>query len=292
MDERFPLHKNGVLLLLTFSAIYGISLVYYKNSIRPVVYCAAVIAYILFFLHLRLMDEFKDFSLDSKYKPWRPVQRGLVSLKELGFVMIPVIALELILAAFTGFSGLIWMFSAVVYSFLMWKEFFAGKFLSRHIYLYAITHGVVIIPLTCFAVAAAARPDYGMNYVVLNAAVFCTSFSYEIARKVKRPQEEQKGVETYTSASGENAPVAILIVLNIIMGAAGYLIAASTARPVFFGMFFFLLAIAYITGVVIYITGKKKLKKGVFIESLTGACILSYSIALNIMWIFPAAVSK
>ena len=41
------------------------------------------------FLMVRIVDEFKDYEEDSKYRPYRPVPRGLVTLKELklsGFI--------------------------------------------------------------------------------------------------------------------------------------------------------------------------------------------------------------
>ena len=40
----------------------------------------------VFFLQLRIADEFKDFAEDSRFRPYRPVPRGLVTLTELGWV--------------------------------------------------------------------------------------------------------------------------------------------------------------------------------------------------------------
>src|SRR5262249_4792247 len=40
----------------------------------------------LFFLQLRIADEFKDFEEDSRYRPYRAVPRGLVTLRELGWL--------------------------------------------------------------------------------------------------------------------------------------------------------------------------------------------------------------
>ena len=277
MKERFPLQKNGVLLLLIFSAIYTGTTHYFKY----VTFIAGAAAYVLFALHLRLMDEFKDFKADSEYRPYRPVQRGLVTLKELGLVMAVLIAIELILSALTGFLGFIFFTAAILYSFLMWKEFFIGKFLGRHMYLYALSHGVVTIPLTCFAMLAALGlnelSDWGFfisGTVIINIIVFCATFSFEIARKIKRKEEEVDGIETYTSHSGEVMPVILLIILNCIMG----ILAVQ-----FGGVFFMVLTVAYAVGAILYVLKRNMFKKGEFMEILTGAYVLVYFIALNVI---------
>ena len=46
----------------------------------------AFVTALLFFLQLRIADEFKDFEDDARYRPYRPVPRGLVTLRELGVV--------------------------------------------------------------------------------------------------------------------------------------------------------------------------------------------------------------
>ena len=46
----------------------------------------AFVTCFLFFLQLRIADEFKDFEEDTRYRPYRPVPRGLVTLRELGWI--------------------------------------------------------------------------------------------------------------------------------------------------------------------------------------------------------------
>ena len=55
----------------------------------------------LFFLQLRIADEFKDFEEDSRYRPYRPVPRGLVRLRELGWLGAAAACLQLA----TGAAG-------------------------------------------------------------------------------------------------------------------------------------------------------------------------------------------
>ena len=53
---------------------------------------------LLFFLQLRIADEFKDFEDDARYRPYRPVPRGLVTLRELAWVGVGAAAIQLALA--------------------------------------------------------------------------------------------------------------------------------------------------------------------------------------------------
>jgi len=46
-------------------------------------FAAAFATVLLFFLQLRIADEFKDYEEDRRCRPHRPVPRGLVSLGEL-----------------------------------------------------------------------------------------------------------------------------------------------------------------------------------------------------------------
>ena len=58
----------------------------------------AFVTCLIFFLQLRIADEFKDFEEDSRYRPYRPVPRGLVTLRELAMLFVLGAALQLILA--------------------------------------------------------------------------------------------------------------------------------------------------------------------------------------------------
>ena len=84
--ERFPVVAHGVLI-----AAFSFSAVSFSRLLRgdvtlpsPATAATAFVTAFLFFLQLRLADEFKDFEEDSRYRPYRPVPRGLVTLRELG----------------------------------------------------------------------------------------------------------------------------------------------------------------------------------------------------------------
>src|SRR5262249_52383299 len=97
--ERFPLLGHGLLI-----AAFSFSAVCFSRLLRAEAgwpgWPAAVVAFLtsfLFFLQLRIADEFKDFDEDSRYRPYRPVPRGLVSLYELGWVGVGAAVVQLAL---------------------------------------------------------------------------------------------------------------------------------------------------------------------------------------------------
>ena len=97
LNERFPLGKNSFFVLIfTLSGYIYTSLLYNSKIINPFfikrikvsMYFYRIIPLFIiifmFFLQLRITDEFKDYEEDLKYRAYRPVQRGIISLKTLG----------------------------------------------------------------------------------------------------------------------------------------------------------------------------------------------------------------
>ena len=84
--ERFPILAHGILIAsFSFSAVCFSSLLRGQTELPRLssIFVAFVTAF-LFFLQLRIADEFKDFEEDARYRPYRAVPRGLVTLRELG----------------------------------------------------------------------------------------------------------------------------------------------------------------------------------------------------------------
>ena len=88
--ERFPLAGHGPLV-----AAFSASAVCFSSLLRghlaapsPLALIAAFLTSLVFFLQLRIADEFKDFAEDARLRPYRPVPRGLVTLRELAWVAV------------------------------------------------------------------------------------------------------------------------------------------------------------------------------------------------------------
>src|SRR5207302_5539728 len=119
--ERFPILAHGLLIAaFSFSAVCFSSLLR-GQTVMPSGATAAVAfgTALLFFLQLRIADEFKDFEEDSRYRPYRPVPRGLVNLRELGVLGLLAALVQLGLALYLQPSlvlllALVWTYLALM----------------------------------------------------------------------------------------------------------------------------------------------------------------------------------
>ena len=173
LNERFPLGKNSFFVLIfTLSGYIYTGLLYNSKIIKPIlskevnrvallwdkeIYKVPIIWYkflplfiiiFMFFFQLRITDEFKDYEEDLKYRPYRPVQRGIISLKALGKIGIATIIIQIILAHVINPKLIYFMLLVWVYMFLMTKEFFIKNWLTERILIYALSHVVIMIFIT------------------------------------------------------------------------------------------------------------------------------------------------
>jgi 4-hydroxybenzoate polyprenyltransferase len=192
----------------------------------------AFLTALLFFLQLRIADEFKDFEDDSRYRPYRAVPRGLVTLAELARIGLAAGAIQLALAlwlspALLPFLLLVWGYMA-----LMTKEFFVPAWLKAHPVLYLVSH-MAIMPLidlyatACDWRAASAPAPPGLVWFLIVS--FCNGVVIEVGRKLRAPEQEEEGVETYTALWGRKAAPAVWVTA-IVATAAAALMAARVIR--------------------------------------------------------------
>ena len=146
--ERFPLASH-VPLVAAFSA----SAVCFSSLLRghyaaptAAALGVAFLTSLLFFLQLRIADEFKDFEEDSRFRPYRPVPRGLVTLRELAWLGAAAAGVQLALAFWLE-PSLVWLLIATwLYLTLMTREFFVRRWLKKHPVVYMTSH-MLILPL-------------------------------------------------------------------------------------------------------------------------------------------------
>jgi 4-hydroxybenzoate polyprenyltransferase len=155
--ERFPLFKHG-LLILVFSggeAVFG-ALVRGVAPDWKAVAVAAIVC-LLLFAQLRIADEHKDHEDDSRWRPERPVPRGLVSLSELRLVAVLGAAIQV--AATLWLDPRLIPILLIVWGWmaLMSVEFFAPRWLKARPITYVVSHMAVMPLIAFFAVACGAR---------------------------------------------------------------------------------------------------------------------------------------
>jgi len=219
--ERFPvLAHGGLIAAFSFSAV---SFSFLLRGGRTVPSAASLLtafatAFILF-LQLRITDEFKDFDEDSRYRPYRPVPRGLVKLRELAFVGAAGALVQLGLALWLSPRLTLLLLLTWGYLALMTREFFVRDWIRERPITYLWTH-MLIIPLAdlyataCDWQGASASPPAGLFWFI--AVSFFNGVSLELGRKIRAPGDEEEGVRTYSRLWGQrNAALAWLAALSV-----------------------------------------------------------------------------
>lgn len=202
ISERFPLgsHLPMIASFVAANALFGTTLngsAFYSAARM----CLGFIVAFSFFLRLRLFDEIKDYETDLIVNPTRPLARGLIKVSEvkialallcLGELLI-VVALSPQLAA----SHLLGM----LYSFLMYREFFIGSLIRPHLTTYAVLHTVVssFIGATVISVVTNLPIwNFSSSLLWLLLANWGYFNLFEFARKTFAPSEERNNVESYS----------------------------------------------------------------------------------------------
>lgn len=209
--ERFPLVKHGLLILIFSGAAvgYGANLTDTLPMFSSA--CVAFLSTFGFFWQMRVADEFKDLADDVQYRPYRPVPRGLVSLRELAILGLISAIIQASLALWLepdllGFLICIW-----AYFGLMCKEFFVRDWLKAHPVAYVLSHMVIVPLIGGYAVAAQTIPNAEtLNFSSLFPfliACFCNGLVIELGRKIRLPAGEEPGVETYSALWGLSVAV-------------------------------------------------------------------------------------
>ena len=142
--ERFPLLAHGPLIAaFSASAVSYSALLQGHHRVAILSLVVAFVVSLASFLLLRIADEFKDAEEDLRFRPYRPVPRGLVTLKELGAIGVGLAILQFTLAITIGWMLVGLLVVTWVYFLLMSKEFFARKWLKERPVIYLFSHMLI-----------------------------------------------------------------------------------------------------------------------------------------------------
>jgi 4-hydroxybenzoate polyprenyltransferase len=238
--ERFPLLAHGPLILA-----FSFSAACFSRQLRgghawpaPSSLAVAFLTCLLFFLGLRIADEFKDQEDDARYRPYRPVPRGLVTLRQLGWVGAGAGLIQFALALWLAPPLLVLLLAGWAYLALMSVEFFARQWLKARPITYLWSH-MFIMPLVdlyataCDWVPAGLRlPPPGLPWFLV--ASFFNGVVVELGRKIRAPTEEETGVQTYSFLWGRRRAVLAWLAMMSTTGGCAALAAARIqfVRPV------------------------------------------------------------
>lgn len=230
--ERFPLIPYIVL-----AAVFAWSALTYSSLLRgaqaavePLIWLAAGASALLVFAQMRALDEIKDFTDDSRYRPYRAVPRGLVTLGEMRAITAAAAVLQLAIALAID-ARLVWLVVGVwAYLALMTAEFFAREWLKARPLAYLATHvplaGAIAFYLTAFDWLTADTAPAPALALFCVASIMATAM-LEIGRKIRAPRDEELGVVTYSAAWGRGTSVAAWLAAFALMLLSGGLAAGA-----------------------------------------------------------------
>ena len=334
LNERFPLGKNSFFVLIfTLSGYIFTGLLYNSKIIKPTLskevnrvllfwdkeidkvpiiwykFLPLFIIIFMFFFQLRITDEFKDYEEDLKYRPYRPVQRGVISLKALGKIGIATIIIQIILAHVINPKLIYFMLLVWIYMFLMTKEFFIKNWLTERILIYALSHVVIMIFITLVIVKGTGYileshfletlylsvEKYGKNIFMGLIPLFTLNYLngivLEIGRKTRRADEEEHGVQTYSKLWGKKKAA---VILSLLFAVEYFLVilGLSYTYEKYFLFSGLVLLIILIISIYFMIKFLKKDLSGKIVESVSGLWIVFSSMGLGLLPYFVFSLIK
>ena len=173
-SERFPLKKTVPLLAVFSAASICVSA---QLAGRPLpgwdgFLAGFVIAMVLFF-QMRVCDEWKDAEDDRRYRPSRPIPRGLIrqsTILALGAATLPIAALAAWLwhPPVLLLLGMVWIWLTA-----MTLEFGAPEWLKARPILYLVSH-MAIMPLIDLTLTGIEwMPGSGASHGLYSACRWC-----------------------------------------------------------------------------------------------------------------------
>ncbi|MCL2019516.1 MAG: UbiA family prenyltransferase [Oscillospiraceae bacterium] len=224
--ERFPL--AGYIPLM---ATFGFSSLSYSLHLRnadaalsdisiPQMITAIVVT-LFWFMLLRIADEHKDFEEDMQFRPYRPVQRGLITLKELRIFGAVLVLLMVALSIWVDLRLLWLLLLGFVWLAFMSLEFGIPKWLKAHPTIYLISHMLIMPFIDLYATAVEWLPSGGVfsfGIVLYMISSFCDGTVVEVGRKLRAPENEEYGVDTYTHIWGAKKAMVVWMICMTISG--------------------------------------------------------------------------
>lgn len=169
-----------------------------------------------FYFKLRLYDEVKDFELDQVINPTRPLPRGLLNHRDMYLGMVICILLEASIFATQGQDSFKSIVITILYSLIMYKEFFIKEKIRPHLTTYAILHTIVTSFLSIAIFSFLSKESFIRLIVTKECLYFALAnwllFNiFEFGRKTFAISEERQNVDTYSSLFGKTGAVILVI---------------------------------------------------------------------------------
>lgn len=178
----------------------------------------------LVFIQMRLGDELKDFENDKIINPTRPLPRGLLTTHEVhrnlvGLLVVLIVG-GILIGVLKNWTGGLVFTACPIFAWLMFKEFYVGKRLSKEPMLYALTHQVIVFPLFGWF-GLTLEPSLISNpfFIGWLMANFGVSFTFEICRKLDPNAHKLAGTYAHHYGRGKTVFFTSIFMLYTLVGA-------------------------------------------------------------------------
>ena len=287
--ERFPVFKHGALIVAFGASAVCLSALLRGGAPDPWAVVVAVLVLFGLFFQLRVADEHKDNEEDTRFRPERPVPRGLVSLAELRGVAIGVAVAQVALTAWLDWRLLGPLFLVWAWLAVMTKEFFVPAWLKKRPLVYMISHMAIMPLIDLYATACDWLPagtggheGFGLTLGAFLLLSLANGSAIEIARKCWAPESEREGVETYSKLWGPGrAGVAVMGVLLAGFALSAFINARSEAGPWMLGGL--ALVTAWAAWSAIDYAGTPTVARAKMLETSSGVFVLANYLLLGVV---------
>jgi 4-hydroxybenzoate polyprenyltransferase len=256
---------------LTMILVFIIAHILVAKATVPLVassmnYLVLLIGVIAFYFKLRLYDEVKDYELDVVINKTRPLPRGLLNHKDMYRGMAICIAIELVCFSLMGLESFISIVVAILYSLLMYKEFFIAEKIRPYLTTYALVH-TIVTTLLSFAIFSfltkltilqvITTPSF-LSFAMANWLLFNI---FEFGRKTFASSEERQSVDTYSSLFGRTGAVVLVASQAVITYYLATTLNGSNSTILFWGLGSLLILLAVLSLHYIFADSSKTAKR-------------------------------
>lgn len=220
--ERFPVGRTAALVAVFAASGVSLSSVLGGRALPGIgFYLGAFVVTFGLFLQLRAADEVKDADDDDRFRPERPIPRGLVSLRLIVGLGVAAAVVQAAVAWLLALGlvvllGVVWAWLG-----LMSAEFFVPTWLRARPVLYLVSHMAIMPLIDLWITGVDWVPRGGVPPAGLVPALLLSVVNgcvLEVGRKTWA--EERPGVETYSALWGVRPAVRVWLGL---LGAAAVL---------------------------------------------------------------------
>lgn len=204
--EMYPIIPRLFLGALVFLEIHFIVLLNhgvteFRFGIQEVI-CAFTI--FSFLCWLRIADDFKDYQLDCRLFPSRPLPSGRVKKKDLAVFVSILIAFTLIIN-FIFLNNFIFCFILYTYGSLMAVWFFQKHKIQNSLPKALLTHNpvqlIMNIYVISFTVIKYTITAVDLTNILAAFTLYFPALIWEVSRKIRAPEDETEYV-TYSKLFG------------------------------------------------------------------------------------------